>query len=391
MLPWTVKRIHSVDQIAAEAWNACADPENPFLRHEFFQVLEESGTACPETGWEPSHLLVLAENGETLGVAPLFLKTHSEGEFVFDYSWAAAYQRVGGAYYPKLQSCVPYTPVPGARWLVGRHLERSVSRNVVDWLRQAELKLAESLRVSSLHVTFCSAAEYADAQAQNLWLPRLGVQFHFENPGYADFQDFLSTLSARKRKAVLKERREALSSGVEIEIRSGADLSEEHMETLYRCYRDTCSRKWGRAALTRQFFYGLRERMADSVVLMLARKNGRHIAAALNLQGRGVLYGRNWGCLEDVPYLHFELCYYQAIQYAIDHKLRRVEAGAQGFHKVARGYLPRLTYSLHWIAEPAFRQLLSQVLSEERAEIEAQREAIELEHSPYKQGPGRAV
>lgn len=391
MLPWTVKRIHSVDQIAAEAWNACVDPENPFLRHEFFRVLEESGTACPETGWEPSHLLVQAENGDTLGVAPLFVKTHSEGEFVFDYGWAAAYQRVGGAYYPKLQSCVPYTPVPGPRWLVQRSLDRASAQNVVDWLRQAELKLAESLGVSSLHVTFCTAAEYGYAQLRGEWLPRLGVQFHFENPGYADFNDFVATLSARKRKAVLKERREALSSGVRIEIRSGSDLREEHMETLYRCYRDTCSRKWGRAALTREFFYGLRERMAESVVLMLAQREGRYIAAALNLQGRGVLYGRNWGCLEDVPYLHFELCYYQAIQYAIDHKLRRVEAGAQGFHKVARGYLPRLTYSLHWIAEPAFRQLLAQVLAEERAEIEAQREAIALEHSPYKKPSGLPV
>ena len=377
-----IQRIDSIHQVSLQDWNACVGSEHPFLSHEFFSCLEDSGTACPRTGWQPCHLLLRRED-RLLGIAPLFIKVHSEGEFVFDYSWAAAYERMGGAYYPKLQSAVPYTPVPGPRYLI--HPDETDPVQARQWLRQAQLSLAESLRVSSLHITFCNQQEYGEG-SQASWLPRLGIQFHFDNPGYANFEEFLAQLSARKRKAVLKERRCARESGLHLEAVSGAEIREEHVDVLYQCYQDTCSRKWGRAALTREFFVLLAERMADRVVLMLASREGRYLAAALNIRGSQSLFGRNWGALEEVPYLHFELCYYQAIDYAIQHRLQRVEAGAQGFHKVARGYLPRLTYSLHWIAQRSFRGLLSQVLEQERAEMIHQRQALEEEHSPYRKG-----
>ena len=345
--------------------------------------MEDSGTACPRTGWQPCHLLLWREERLT-GIAPLFLKVHSEGEFVFDYAWASAYERMVGAYYPKLQSAVPYTPVPGPRYLI--HPEEGDPEQIRQWLRRAQLSLAESQRVSSLHVTFCNQSEYREGSPSQDWLTRLGIQFHFDNPGYTDFQDFLAQLSARKRKAILKERRQARESGLHLEALTGSALREEHADVLFRCYQDTCSRKWGRAALTREFFLLLVERMADRVVLMLASRQGRYLAAALNVRGSQALFGRNWGALEEVPFLHFELCYYQAIEFAIDNRLQRVEAGAQGFHKVARGYLPRLTYSLHWLADPSFRGLLSQVLEQERAEMLEQCRALEEEHSPYRRG-----
>jgi len=374
-----VNRIDSIHQVEAHEWNACVGAEHPFLSHEFFACLEDSGTACPDSGWQPCHLL-FRRDGLLHGVAPLFLKVHSEGEFVFDYGWASAYERAGGSYYPKFQSAVPYTPVPGPRYLV--HPDDSNPLQVRQYLRQGQLSLAEGTRVSSLHVTFCNAQEYGEGH-QVGWLQRLGVQFHFPNRGYRDFSEFTAQLSARKRKAVLKERREG-QKDLKLEAVSGEDLKEEHLELLYRCYVDTCSRKWGRAALTREFFFLLGQRMPQQVVLMLASKGGRYVAAALNLRGSTSLFGRNWGALEEIPYLHFELCYYQAIQYAIDHGLERVEAGAQGFHKVARGYLPVLTYSLHWIADPGFRDVLQRVLLQERAEITAQRDLLEEEHSPYR-------
>lgn len=343
--------------------------------------MEDSGTACPETGWQPCHLL-FRRDGQVRGLSPLFVKFHSEGEFVFDYGWASAYERAGGSYYPKLQSAVPYTPVPGPRLLV--HPDDPDPAQVRQYLRQAQVSMAQGLRVSSLHTTFCSAEEYEEG-SKSRWLPRLGLQFHFENRGYRDFAAFTAELSARKRKAVLKERREG-QRDLDIQAVSGSDLKEEHLDLLYRCYADTCSRKWGRTALTREFFLLLGERMPEQVVLMLASRQGKYLAAALNFRGSKALFGRNWGALEDVPFLHFELCYYQAIQYAIDHGLERVEAGAQGFHKVARGYLPRLTYSLHWIADPAFREVLDQVLRQERAEMTQQRQLLEEQHSPYRKG-----
>jgi predicted N-acyltransferase len=374
-----VKRLDSIHDLSAEHWNACVGRDNPFLLHQFFTVLEDSGTACPETGWQPCHL-VLVEEGQAQGLCPLFLKVHSEGEFVFDYSWASAYQRLGGSYYPKLQCSVPYTPVPGPRYCV--RPDHPDPGRIKRLLRVAQENLAHSLELSSLHVTFCEKSEF-DA-FERPWLARLGVQFHFPNRGYTSFDHFVQQLSARKRKAILKERREAGQLGLQLEIRQGSTLGPEHAEVLYRCYLDTCSRKWGRAALTPAFFQLLLERMPERVVLMLARRGSQYLAAALNLLGSQALYGRNWGCLEELPFLHFELCYYQAIDYAIEHGLERVEAGAQGFHKVARGYLPVLTYSQHLIRQPSFRELLSQVLEQEREQMLSEAKLIEMEHSPYK-------
>jgi len=341
--------------------------------------MQDSGTACPDTGWQPCHLLFRRKEG-VRGIAPLFIKVHSEGEFVFDYSWAAAYERWGGAYYPKLQSAVPYTPVPGVRYMV--HPEDPDPAQVRTWLRQAQTSQALNQKFSSLHITFCQEHEYAEVKAP--WLQRLGLQYHFCNPGYRDFQEFLAQLSARKRKSILKEREQVRRSGLVLETISGTEIQERHVDILYRCYLDTCTRKWGRAALTPRFFELLIQRMSDRVVLMLASRQGKYLAAALNLVGQESLFGRNWGALESIPFLHFELCYYRAIDFALERGLKRVEAGAQGFHKVARGYLPVLTYSLHWILKPAFRHALSEVLAKEREEVILQKDYLEQEHSPYR-------
>jgi predicted N-acyltransferase len=379
----TLRHIESIHEVAPEAWNACSGENNPFLLHQFFSVLEDSGTACPESGWKPCHLLLSAQPGEQLvAVAPMFLKFHSEGEFVFDYSWADAFERAGGRYYPKLQGAVPYTPVTGPRYLI--RSDQPEPEQLRQLLAQAQLDLCRDLGFSSVHLTFCSRHEYEQGQLDPRWLGRLGIQFHFENPGYSDFGDFLARLSARKRKAIRKERQAAQASGLICEALQGPAIEPEHVDHLFRCYRDTTGRKWGRAALTRRFFELLVERMGERVVLMVARRERQLVAAALNLRGHEALYGRNWGCLEEVPFLHFELCYYQAIEFAIAHRLARVEAGAQGFHKVARGYLPRLTYSLHRIEQPEFRALLQRVLDEERQEVLAQLQQFGEEHSPYR-------
>lgn len=380
--PWTLRRIETIHQVSQREWNGCVGPDDPFLTHEFFGCLEDSGTACPRTGWQPCHLL-LSQGSEVVALAPLFVKVHSEGEFIFDYAWAAAYERAGGAYYPKLHSSVPYIPVTGPRYLVSSDCsDPELARRL---LRQGQLALARSLRVSSMHVTHCSRSDFESAPLEDGWMPRLSLQFHFENPGYRDFSDFLSRLSARKRKAILKERAKVAESGLHLETLTGEQLRPEHADALYQCYRETSDRKWGRAALTPEFFHLLFEKMADRVVLMLAtRSSAGVVAAALSVRGANVLYGRNWGCLEEVEFLHFELCYYRAIDFAIQHGLKRVEAGAQGFHKMARGYLPRFTYSLHSIANPGFAEVIDEFLVRERAEVTQERELLERECSPYK-------
>lgn len=405
--PWTLRRIETIHQVSQPEWNGCVGPDDPFLTHEFFECLEDSGTACPQTGWQPCHLL-LSQGSKLVALAPLFVKVHSEGEFIFDYAWAAAYERAGGAYYPKLHSSVPYIPVTGPRYLVSADCpDPELARKL---LRQGQLALARSLRVSSLHVTHCNESDFESAPLEDGWMPRLSLQFHFENPGYRDFSDFLSRLSARKRKAILKERAKVAESGLHLETLTGDQLRPGHADALYRCYRETSSRKWGRVALTPEFFHMLLEKMADRVVLMLASRLSPHdlggatrpryaprlrppvgppavVAAAFNVRGANTLYGRNWGCLEEVEFLHFELCYYRAIEFAIEHGLKRVEAGAQGFHKMARGYLPRFTYSLHSIANPGFAEVIDDFLVRERAEVSQERELLERECSPYKSGP----
>lgn len=307
-------------------------------------------------------------------MAPCYAKGHSYGEYVFDQGWANAFERAGGRYYPKLQVASPFSPVPGPR-LLTRCL------GAADMAEALEAACAAQ-NCSSAHVTFCTEAEW-DGLGQAGWLQRLGMQFHWENPGYENFEDFLGTLSARKRKSIRRERREA-QAGLSFRTLSGAELTPEIWQHFYEFYLSTVDRKWGGAYLTPEFFPLLGERMSGQVVLMLAERDGQPIAGALNLQGDGVLYGRNWGCLEDVPFLHFELCYYQAIDYAIAHGLRRVEAGAQGEHKIQRGYLPRPTYSAHYIAHPGLRQAVAQFLEVERVEMRAAMAALAQE-GPYKQ------
>ena len=362
----SVRSLGAMRDIDRLHWDACAGTENPFLSYAFFSSLEDSGTACADTGWLPQHLGVFA-GPEMVGAVPLYLKSNSQGEFIFDYHWADAYERAGGAYYPKLQVAVPFTPVPGARLLL-KNPDHQVA--LLDALRS----VTEQLQVSSLHITFCPKDTFE--LGKDPWLQRTGLQFHWHNRGYASFQDFLDSLSARKRKAIRKEREGVQESGLELLTLNGDSLREEHWEAFYAFYMDTCSRKWGGAQLTREFFQLLHERMRDRVVLMLARSGDRYVAGALNLLGDRCLYGRNWGCLGHYPFLHFELCYYRAIDFAIERGLERVEAGAQGLHKVARGYEPVHTYSLHYIRDPRFRALLKRVLLEERAAVDEQQEEI---------------
>jgi len=370
-------RVHNgVGSLSAAEWNACAGPDNPFVSHEFFRALEESGTACARTGWLPQHLSV---GDPALAVLPLYVKAHSEGEFIFDYGWADAYERAGGRYYPKLQVCVPYSPVPGPRLLIRPDAPRVALEKV---FRVALRDLVDRVGASSAHVTFCTGAEQQSFPEP--WLPRTTLQYHWSNAGYAGFDDFLAALMSRKRKAIKKERAEAHSYGLRFEALSGDELTPVHWDAFFRFYQDTSGRKWGRAALTRGFFTLLHELLRDRVVLMLASLDGRPVAGALNLRGTEALFGRNWGCLDYFPSLHFELCYYQAIDYALAHGLARVEAGAQGRHKIARGYLPVYTYSAHYIHDPAFRGVLKSHLAEETRGMERERVAL-LAQSPFRQ------
>jgi len=369
-----------IREIGREAWDACAGPTgDPFLSFDFLDALEESGCAVERTGWGPRHLAVRDQAGRVAGVMPLYLKGHSQGEYVFDHAWAQAYMDAGGRYYPKLLSAVPFTPVTGPRLLSRPNTDADA---VHDLLLGGALTLAEELAVSSLHVNFPTRAEWDRLGARGL-LKRQDVQYWWENPGYGSFDDFLGALSSSRRKTVRRERREA-QAGLEITTLTGSDLREEHWDAFFAFYMDTGSRKWGRPYLNRRFFSLLGERMADKVVLVMARRDGRWIAGALNLVGRDALYGRWWGALEHVPFLHFELCYHQAIEWAIAHRIGRVEAGAQGEHKIARGYLPRPVYSAHWIADPALRAPVARYLAQERPAIEAEMRALEQEYSPFK-------
>ena len=319
--------------------------------------------------------------GRVVGVVPMYLKSHSYGEYVFDHGWADAYRRAGGRYYPKLQVSVPFTPVNGQRILVAEHPDRAAVR---DALIGALVKVAERRRVSSLHVTFCTGEEAA-AFAEAGFLIRSGFQYHWENRGYRSFDDFLAALNHGKRKSIRKERRDVAAQGVEVVALSGAALKPEHWDAFFEFYHATSDRKWGSPYLTRDFFTRLHATMADSVVLMLARKDGRWVAGALNLVGGNTIYGRNWGSYGDFRFLHFETCYYRAIDIAIERGLARVEAGAQGEHKIQRGYLPEPTWSAHWIRDAAFRDAVAHFLKQETALIG--HEMAELrQHSPFKQG-----
>jgi predicted N-acyltransferase len=358
-------RLDSLANPAASG-DASADTHNPFVSHAFLSALEDSGCVGGRSGWQPVHILVEAGGaGEIVAAAPCYAKSHSQGEYVFDHGWADAYERAGGRYYPKLQVSVPFTPVTGPRLLVSPQADRGTARAaLVAGLRA----LREKIGASSIHLTFLPKADW-DALGEDGLLQRVDQQFHWLNEGYAGFDDFLAALSSRKRKTIRRERRDALGAGITIEILTGREITEAHWDAFFAFYMDTGSRKWGRPYLNRRFFSLVGERMPERLVLFLAKRAGRYIAGAINFVGDTTLYGRNWGCIEDHPFLHFELCFYQAIDYAIAHGLARVEAGAQGEHKLARGYRPVATYSAHDIADPALRRAVAEYLTRERSYV----------------------
>ncbi len=365
-----VKIAQGLKAVPASAWDACAlaagtgkdDPVNPFVSHAFLSALEESGCVGPKAGWSPVHILVEDEAGTLLGAAPCYLKSHSMGEYVFDHAWADAYTRAGGRYYPKLQVAVPFTPATGPRLLVPNG---SQADHVRSYLIAGLRALRDQTGASSIHATFLQDADLKALTSEE-FLQRDDQQFHWFNEGYKGFEDFLEALASRKRKAIRRERRDALANGISVEWLTGADITEAHWDAFFAFYMDTGSRKWGRPYLNRRFFSLIGERMADRVLLVMAKRNGRYIAGAINFIGAKRLYGRNWGCIEDHPFLHFEVCYYQAIDFAIARGLDRVEAGAQGEHKLARGYKPVITSSAHDIADPSLRQAIQAYLDQER-------------------------
>ncbi|OOY29979.1 GNAT family N-acetyltransferase [Thioclava sp. F36-6] len=377
-----------ISEISEEDWNACACPEigdgqrafDPFTTHRFLAALEASGSVGPGTGWDARHL-VARMGDRIIGVAPLYVKSHSQGEYVFDHGWADAFERAGGRYYPKLQCAVPFTPVAGRRLLVLPGLEEAGGRALLAGMAQ----IAEGAGVSSVHMTFCTEDEAALA-AEAGWLPRLGQQFHWFNDDYESFDQFLGELSSRKRKTLRKERQRAQAFGGEIVQLTGDDIRPEHWDAFWQFYQDTGARKWGRPYLSRAFFDLLHE-MREDVLLVLAMNGDRPIAGALNLIGRDALFGRYWGCIEDHPFLHFELCYHQAVDYAIAHKLSRVEAGAQGEHKLARGYLPVATHSAHWIGHEGLCGAVAEYLEAERAAVDEDIEIL-TEMGPFRSPSG---
>jgi predicted N-acyltransferase len=387
--------IRAIADVEAAPWDACANPSglsedeacgerfNPFIGHAFLNALEQSGSVGGRSGWTPLHVLVEDESGRLVACAPTYRKSHSRGEYVFDHAWADAYERVGGRYYPKLQIAVPFTPASGRRLLVAPGAGASEARAA---LIGALRGLREAIEASSIHVTFPNRRD-CDSLTSAGFLERNGEQFHFINPGYADFDAFLAALSSRKRKTIRRERAEALGDDVTVEWVSGAALTEKHWDAFFAFYMDTGSRKWGSPYLTRDFFTKVSAVLAERILLVLAKRAGRYIAGALNFIGDDALYGRNWGAIEERPFLHFELCYYQAIDFALQHKLKRVEAGAQGEHKLARGYRPFPTYSAHELADRRLSDAVADYLARER---EAIKETIAFydEHAPFRKGDG---
>jgi uncharacterized protein len=403
----TLEAVPSVGDVPAAEWDACARPKacglnaldalvspgsagdssvdstpyyNPFVSHAFFAALESSASACARTGWGPRHLIAKV-GGRIAGVAPCYLKSHSQGEYVFDRGWADAYERAGGRYYPKLQVSVPFTPATGPRLLIRGDADRE---QIASALAGGLIALCGLSKASSAHVTFAPEAEWKYL-ASHGFLQRTDQQFHWHNQGFSTFDDFLATLNSRHRKAIKRERREAVASDISIHWLTGKDITEDAWDAFFAFYMETGSRKWGRPYLTRSFFSLIGETMADDVLLVMARRNNRWIAGAINFIGSDTLFGRNWGAIEHHPFLHFEVCYYQAIDFAIKYRLKVVEAGAQGEHKIARGYLPQTTYSAHYIADPDLRRAIADYLKRERAYIaEAGRELTEA-------GPFRKV
>ncbi len=384
-----VTALSGLGDIAAAEWDACACPEaadggrpvDPFTTHRFLSALERSGSVGAGTGWQPHHLVVRAA-GSAVAAMPLYVKSHSQGEYIFDFSWAEAWERAGRRYYPKLQSAVPFTPATGRRLLTRPGWEASGRAALIG----AMVQIAATNRLSSAHVTFCTGEE-AEAGAALGLLRRSSQQFHWVNEGYAGFDAFLARLASRKRKAIRKERAAAQGFGGTIRRLSGEAILPAHWDAFWAFYQDTGSRKWGRPYLTRAFFDEVQATMRDDVLLVLAEREGRPVAGALNFIGRDTLFGRYWGAVEEHPFLHFECCYYQAIDHAIATGLSRVEAGAQGDHKLARGYLPVQTHSLHWIADPSFRAAVARFLDAESRAV-GEEIAVLADYGPFRRGEG---
>ncbi|MEM7254262.1 MAG: GNAT family N-acetyltransferase [Pseudomonadota bacterium] len=382
---FTIRAVSQVSEVDRDAWEACANPggdipTDPFLSFEFLAAAEDSGSATSEHGWAAHHLVMEDDTGDIVGVVPLYLKGHSQGEYVFDHGWADAFYRAGGEYYPKLLGAVPFTPVTGRRILV-RPGENA--RAFEQHLIAAAVEVTKQLGVSSLHFNFLLESQWQQLSEAG-FLGRMDQQFHWQNNAYGSFDDFLGELSSKKRKNLKRERRLATEHDIDIHWLTGADLTEAHWDAFYQFYMDTGSRKWGRPYLNREFFSLINQTMADRILLIMCEREGRYVAGALNFIGSHALYGRNWGCIEDHPFLHFETCYYQAIDFAIARGLARVEAGAQGPHKLARGYLPTRTYSAHWIANESFREAVDNYLKRERRYVDEEIQMIG-EHSPFRQ------
>jgi uncharacterized protein len=383
--PIEITLLGSLSEVDPHAWDACACPEvadggrprDPFTTHRFLKALEDSRSVGTGSGWQPRYL-VARTGGEVVACAPLYAKSHSQGEYIFDHNWAHAYERAGGRYYPKLQIAVPFTPATGRRFLVRPGHEEMGRAALV----QGTVQFADENRLSSVHVTFCTEAE-AEAGARMGLLHRVTQQFHWENRGYADFDAFLADLSSRKRKNIRRERANAAEFGGDIVALTGDAIEPVHWDHFWRFYQDTGARKWGTPYLTRGFFDRAQETLRDDMLLVLAIRNGRPVAGALNFIGRDTLYGRYWGCSEDHPCLHFELCYYRAIDYAITHAMARVEAGAQGAHKLARGYLPSETHSLHWFRDEGFSEAVERYLDAERAAVDEEIEVL-TSYGPFR-------
>ncbi|NLS06825.1 GNAT family N-acetyltransferase [Rhizobium sp. P32RR-XVIII] len=379
----------SFTAISPESWSRLSGTSkegktlayNPFLSHAFLSSVEESGSATAQTGWLGHHLLLETDKGELIGALPGYLKNHSRGEYVFDHGWADAFERAGGSYYPKLQCSIPFTPATGPRLLVAEGLERRPIQNAI---AESMKEVVRQLGVSSAHITFVPEDEISVFESDG-YLHRTDQQFHFINEGYANHEEFLETLASRKRKALRKERRTALENGITIDWLTGSDLTERIWDQFFAFYMDTGGRKWGRPYLTREFYSLIGERMPEDILLVMARHNGRYVAGAINFIGGDTLYGRHWGCIEDHPYLHFEVCYHQAIDFALARGLKRVEAGAQGEHKLARGYLPVTTHSAHYVAHAGLRRAIADYLQHEREDVEHMNEILS-EHSPFRKG-----
>lgn len=378
---FTARVVADLKDTPAEAWDRCAGDANPFTRHAFLLALQESGSATADTGWLGQHILIEGDDNQIIAAAPMYLKSHSQGEYVFDHGWANAWEQAGGRYYPKLQGSVPFTPVTGPRLMTP---EGPGDKILKQRLAIAGAALADKLDVSSAHMTFVEEADAA-ILADAGYLIRNDQQFHWQNDGYETFDAFLAALSSRKRKTIKRERREAVKSDIEIQMLTGSDITESHWDDFFAFYVDTGMRKWGPPYLTREFFSMVGASMPESILLIVAQREGRYIAGALNFIGGDTLYGRYWGAVEHHPFLHFELAYYRAIDFAIERGLGRIEAGAQGEHKLARGYLPSKTYSAHWIRDAGFRGAVENFLADERRAIE---QGIEYlgDFTPFKRG-----